>query len=116
MRSIFLAVGLLSLAFTSTVAFAKEAEVPKAAQGVWAKGGQCQGETVTLTADTLKYKGAQPQSVYFVPKESPSSHGAIHYKEEGSVDNFEYAADKDHLIYNPEGFGMGKSVLYTRCH
>jgi hypothetical protein len=53
--------------------------------------------------------------VYFAAKESRRGYGVIYYREEGNVDNFEYASDKDQIIYNPEGFGMGKSVLYARC-
>ncbi len=118
MRFIIIAAGLLGLAFISIsgTAFAADETVPKAAQGVWAKGGKCRGETVTVTASTLRYKGGKPKAVYFAPKEARSGYGVIHDKEEGVVDNFEYADDKDRLIYNPEGFGMGKPVLYKRCH
>jgi len=115
MRRIFFAGALVSLTLVATVAMAADTKVPKAAQGVWAEGGKCRGSTVTITASTLRYKGAKPSAVYFSPKESPRGYGAIHYVEEGNVDNFEYAADKDQMIYNPEGFGMGKSVLYKRC-
>jgi hypothetical protein len=114
----FITAGLLGLAFVSSAAFAEDDKVPHAAQGVWAEGGKCHGSTVTFTASTLQYKGEKPEAVYFTPKESPRGYGAIHYVQEGSVDNFEYASDKDQMIYNPEGFGMSKSVksvLYTRC-
>jgi hypothetical protein len=83
---------------------------------VWAEGGKCSGSTViTVTANTLQYRGTKPDAVCFAPKESLRGYGATHYVEEGNVDNFEYAADKDQMIYNPEGFGMGKPVLYKRC-
>ncbi|MCP2137827.1 hypothetical protein J2S28_004951 [Rhizobium sp. SLBN-94] len=111
----FIIAGLFSSVLLTSAAFADEAKIPKAAQGVWAEGGKCSGSTVTITAGTLQYKGAKPDAVYFAPKESPRGYGAIHYVEEGNVDNFEYAADKDQMIYNPEGFGMGKPVLYKRC-
>ncbi|MDI6029394.1 hypothetical protein QBK99_24880 [Corticibacterium sp. UT-5YL-CI-8] len=116
MRPTCLALGLLSLAFGTSTAFAQDTTVPKAAQGVWAEGGKCHGETVSITSDTLQYKGAKPEAVYFTPKDSPSGYGVIYNRQEGVVDNFEYADDKDHLIYNPEGFGMGAPVLYKRCH
>lgn len=115
MRHIFFAVGLAGLAFAAGAAVARDAKIPTPAQGVWAEGGKCRGETVTFTANTLQYKGAKPEAAYFAPKESPRGYGAIHYVQEGNVDNFEYAADKDQMIYNPEGFGMGKSVVYKRC-
>jgi hypothetical protein len=116
MRRILLAAALLGLALVSSRAFAEDVKVPKAAQGVWARGGKCHGHTVTIASDTLRRKGRKPEAVYFAPKESPRGYGAIHDKAEGNVDNFEYADDKDQLIYNPEGFGMGKSELYKRCH
>lgn len=115
MRHILIA-GLLGLTAISGPAFAADGAIPKAAQGVWAEGGKCHGETVTFTANTLAYKGQKAQKAYFEPKESPSGNGAIHYVEEGNVDNFEYVAGKDEMLYNPEGFGMGEAVLYKRCH
>lgn len=115
MQRTFITAGLLGLAFVSSTAFAEDAKIPQTAQGVWAEGGNCHGPTVTITADTLRYKGGKPEAVYFAPKESPRGYGAIHYVQQGNVDNFEYADDKDQMIYNPEGFGMGKSVLYKRC-
>lgn len=99
----------------SASASADDTKVPAAAQGVWAAAGKCSGTTVTFTAKTLQYKGQKAQAVFFAPKESPRGYGAIHYKQEGNVDNFEYADDKDQMLYNPEGFGMGKPVLYKRC-
>jgi hypothetical protein len=52
----------------------------------------------------------------FYPEDSPSGNGAIHWDDEGSVDNFEYVPDKDELIYNSMGYGMGEpGVLYKRC-
>jgi hypothetical protein len=114
MRLILLTV-LTAVTFVSSAAFAQDGKIPKAAQGVWAEGGKCHGQTVTFTADTLHYKGQRPNAAYFAPNESPRGYGAIHYVEEGNVDNFEYAADKDEMIYNPEGFGMGKAILYKRC-
>ncbi len=116
MRSLVVAGGLLGLALASSAALADEAKVPKSAQGVWAAGGKCHGETMTIAAATLQYKGQKPEAVFFAPKESPRGYGAIHASEEGSVDNFEYADDKDLLLYNPEGYGMGKPpVVYKRC-
>jgi hypothetical protein len=102
--------------FTGAMADADEGKVPNAARGTWGKGGGCRGETLTITVDTLQYKGRKPNAVYFTPKESPRGYGAIHYVKEGNVDNFEYADDKGQLLYNPEGFGIGAPVLYKRCH
>lgn len=109
----YLVIGLIAL---SGPAVARDAAVPPAAQGVWAQGGKCHGETVTVTANSLQYKGQEAQKVYFAPKDSPSGNGGIHYVEEGNVDNFEYAAGKDQMIYHPEGYGTGGAVLYKRCH
>ncbi|WP_244483224.1 DUF4087 domain-containing protein [Mesorhizobium sp. 1M-11] len=115
MRLRLLFAGLTVVSSLSAPAFAAGTKVPASAQGVWAEAGKCSGTTVTFTAGTLQYKGQKAQAVFFAPKESPRGYGAIHYKQEGNVDNFEYADDKDQMLYNPEGFGMGKSVLYKRC-
>lgn len=115
MRLTLLAASLAIASSLVAPASAAETKVPAGAQGTWAEAGRCGGSTVTFTAKTLQYKGQQAQAVFFAPKESPRGYGAIHYRQEGNVDNFEYADDKDQMLYNPEGFGMGKSVLYKRC-
>ncbi|WP_448955023.1 hypothetical protein [Labrys neptuniae] len=115
MRHIFFIAGVAGAVLASGVAFAGDAPIPKAVRGVWAAGGKCGGTTVTFTARTLQHKGLQTQAAYFSPNDSKRGYGAIHYVEEGNVDNFEYAEDKGLLIYNPEGHGMGKSVIYKRC-
>lgn len=115
MRLTLLATSLVIVSSWAAPAFADDTKIPAAAQGVWAAAGKCSGTTVTFTANTLQYKGQKAQAAFFAPKESRRGYGAIHYKEEGNVDNFEYADDKDAMLYNPEGFGMGKPVLYKRC-
>ncbi|MDZ5454671.1 hypothetical protein [Labrys sp. ZIDIC5] len=115
MRRILFTAVIAGAAVVSSAAVAGNTPIPKAAQGVWAEGGKCGGATVTFTARTLQYKGQQAQAAYFSPGDSPRGYGAIHYVQEGNVDNFEFAKDKGLLIYNPEGYGMGKSVIYKRC-
>ena len=112
MRLKLFVASLIVVCSGSVPAFADDTKVPTAAQGVWAEAGKCSGTTVTVTANTLQYKGQKSQAVFFAAKESPRGYGAIHYTEEGNVDNFEYANDKDLMLYNPQGFGMGKPVLY----
>ncbi|MFK4771477.1 hypothetical protein [Rhizobium sp. ZW T2_16] len=71
MQRISIIAGLFGLAIVTSAALAEDARVPKAAQGVWAEKGKCSGSTVTITANTLQYKGSKPDAVYFAPKESP---------------------------------------------
>lgn len=115
MRKLFIA-GLLGVTVLPGASLAENDAIPKAIQGVWAEGGKCHGETVTFTAHSLQYKGQKAAKASFWPDDSPSGNGAVHYAEEGYVDNFEYVAGKDELLYNPEGYGMGTPVLYKRCH
>lgn len=100
-RSI-LAIALTSL-LTVGVASAESKLVPQKAQGVWAPNGNCKGDTVTITSNSLTYKGGKPSPIYFQESETPAGNGVIHYSEEGYVDNFEYVKNQDYYIYNSEG-------------
>ena len=112
----FLICGLLGLTALAGPALAQDEAIPKAAQGVWAAGGKCHGETVTFTANTLQYKGRKAEKARFWVNDSPSGNGAIHYAQEGYSDNFEYVSSEDEMLYHPAGYGMGEEILYKRCH
>jgi hypothetical protein len=94
-------------------------DVPANLNGHWAIDGACDNadNSVHIEGNMLALGTGEPLAIVFYPDDSPSGNGAIHWEEEGSVDNFEYVPDSDELIYNPEGYGMGdaKPSLYKRC-
>src|SRR5690606_31402993 len=96
------------LAIAASPVMAEDA-VPAELVGQWAVDGACGDveNSITVTADTLAFGSTDPAAVTFSPDDSPSGNGAIHWAEEGSVDNFEHAVDQDVLLYNGQGYGMG---------
>ncbi len=53
--------------------------------------------------------------IVYVPNDDGAGHGAIHWAQEGNVDNFVYAAGKDAIVHNVQGYHMPGAVLYQRC-
>lgn len=93
-------------------------EVPANLHGHWAIDGACEkpDDSVHIEGQMLGLGTGKPLAVVFYPDDSPSGNGAIHWDDEGSVDNFEYVPDSDELIYNGMGYGMGKpGPVYKRC-
>jgi hypothetical protein len=114
MKPIWLLAAMLSLSVTPALAD----DIPAELVGHWAENGACDDveKSVTITADTLAFGSTAPGGIIFSPDESPSGNGAIHWAEEGNVDNFEYDPTNDQLLYNAEGWGMGIApVPYKRC-
>lgn len=93
-------------------------EVPADLIGHWAIEGACDSAdaSIHIDATTLAF-GAQPgEAVEFMSNDSPAGNGAIHWSEEGVVDNFEFDTASDTLLHNTEGYGMGVAPeVYQRC-
>lgn len=103
-------------ALSITPAFADD--VPTSLNGHWAVDGQCDSKdnSIHIEAGKLAMGTAAAADITYFTDDSPSGNGAIHWAEEGSVDNFEYAPDQDELLYNGEGYGMGvAAIVYKRC-
>jgi hypothetical protein len=97
-------------------AYAAEDDVPEAIQGKWVSEGEtCDavGEPLVVSATTLVYADGTIDDVFFSPEDGAD--GAIHFREEGVVINYEYIEDRDLLVFHPEGFGMGSAIPMLRC-
>jgi hypothetical protein len=97
-------------------AFAED--IPADLLGHWAIGGACDraDDSIRVEAGLLSFGAQKGEAVEFFPNDSPSGNGAIHWTEEGVVDNFEYDATQDVLLHNGEGYGMGAAPdVYKRC-
>lgn len=93
-------------------------KVPDNLVGHWAIGGACENarKSIHVSATTLGFGKTKGDAVEFMSNDSPAGNGAIHWSEEGVVDNFEYDAGKDELLHNTEGYGIGNAPeVYRRC-
>lgn len=114
MKAIWILATVLSLSVTPALSD----EVPAELVGHWAVNGACDDveKSITIAAGTLAMGSTAPDAITFFPDDSPAGNGAIHWAEEGVVDNFEYDPAKDSLYHNSEGYGMGVAPeVYTRC-
>jgi hypothetical protein len=93
-------------------------DVPANLLGHWALDGACDksDDSIHIETATLSFGTQKGEAIEFYPDDSPSGNGAIHWSEEGVVDNFEYDPTQDILLHNGEGYGMGqKPDVYKRC-
>ena len=93
-------------------------EVPKDILGHWALDGACDkaNASIHIDATTVAFGAEKGDAVDFTANDSPAGNGAIHWSEEGVVDNFEFDTASDTLLHNTEGYGMGLAPeVYKRC-
>jgi len=93
-------------------------EVPSDIIGHWAIDGACgkADKSIHIDATTLGFGEEKGDAVEFMTDDSPTGNGAIHWSEEGVVDNFEFDTANDTLLHNNEGYGMGSAPeVYKRC-
>jgi hypothetical protein len=90
--------------------------VPSQMLGTWSSGS-CKDPSallvITPTTAALGTHGAS--NIVYFPDDDGAGHGAIHWQEEGSVDNFVYDPGSDVIIYNAQGYHMPGAVKYSRC-
>lgn len=106
------------LAFLAMTSSGFADEIPANLVGKWAVDASCGAadETITLTTTTIALGGEKPEAAEYFEDDSPAGNGAVHLSEEGVVSNWEFAADKDVLLYNEQGYGMGAApTTYERC-
>ena len=112
-RAVVLSSLLLALCLP---AYAASDDVPEAIQGKWVSEGEAcdaSGAPLVISATTLVYADGRIDDVFFSPEDGVD--GAIHFRTEGEVSNYEYVAEEDVLVYHPEGFGMGSAFPMLRC-
>jgi hypothetical protein len=95
---------------------AAPATVPTAFRGTWARNGNCTtpAERLTITATTAALGQDPAQPVIFDRGDGPHGESALHWAQEGNVDNF-VAGAANTLVHNPEGYGMGQPETFKRC-
>ena len=96
---------------------AEAGAVPPAFRGIWAVDGRCQMGMgrLTLTAHAASLDNAPPEPVVLTPHDSPAGEDALHWAEEGEVDNFVLRHHPESIVHNLEGYGMGRAELLHRC-
>ena len=90
--------------------------VPPGFRGAWARDGRCAvaAGRLVITAKTAALGVAPPAPITFDRDDGPHGEDAVHWAQEGEVDNF-VLGPAGTLIHNPEGYGMGHPELFRRC-
>jgi hypothetical protein len=111
-RSAALAIGLFIC-----LGAAAPAAVPDDFRGNWALGGRCDRPSARLviTGSSISFAGAPPRSVTFFEHDSPSGESALHWSEEGEVDNFVLRHDPTTIVHNTQGYGMPGAEIFKPC-
>jgi hypothetical protein len=104
------------LALLAALILAAAPAVPSAMIGTWSSG-RCSDPSslLVITATTAKLGKNPAEPVVYYPNDDGSGHGAIHWKQEGNVDNFVYLAATKKIVHNTQGYHMPGAVLYARC-
>ena len=109
---------LVAVAAFATITPAWADEIPAELIGHWAIEGACDSadKSIHIDAASLAFGDQAGEAVEFMTDDSPAGNGAIHWSEEGVVDNFEFDTASDTLLHNTEGYGMGVAPeVYQRC-
>lgn len=103
-------------ALLAALVAAASAAVPSSMIGIWSSG-RCsdEGSRLVITATTAKLGTNPAEPIVYYPNDDGNGHGAIHWKEEGNVDNFVYVTATKKILHNTQGYHMPGAVLYARC-
>ncbi len=95
---------------------ATPATIPHAMLGTWAHG-KCDDPAARLViaAKTATLGIGKPASIYYAPNDDENGHGAIHWSQEGVVDNFVFLPSENEIVHNAQGYHMPGAVLYKHC-
>jgi hypothetical protein len=107
----------LALAFVFAAAGARTAPVPAAMLGTWSDASCSAGAASRLVIGpkVAKLGTGRPMPIVFYPDDTGKGRGAIHWREEGNVDNFVYDAASKRIVHNLQGYHMPGQVVYARC-
>jgi hypothetical protein len=116
-RSMILSAGASIPALTALLAPAAAMPVPQEIQGVWAPDGRCAvaAARFTVTATEAGLGTAPPHAVVYIAHDGPGGAAALHWAEEGNVDNFVYDRQHDTLVHNLQGYGVPAAETLHRC-
>jgi hypothetical protein len=90
--------------------------VPSDMLGTWSTGSCTDSSKLLVITATTAKMGTEPAAaIVYVPDDAGPGNGAIHWKEEGSVDNFVYVPEVKKLVHNTQGYGMPGKVAYVHC-
>lgn len=104
--------------FCATVAPSSAAAlaVPKTMIGTWAHGNcASQKDRLVITSTTAALGTDEPKPVVYFTNDAGPGKGALHWREEGNVDNFVYLSAERTIVHNTQGYNMPGRVYYGRC-
>jgi hypothetical protein len=95
---------------------ATSAPVPRVMIGTWARGSCARpADRLVISPQSAKVGTAAAAPIVYYPDDDGRGHGAIHWREEGNVDNFVYVRSRDVIVHNTQGYHMPGRVVYKRC-
>jgi len=91
--------------------------VPAAYLGRWARDGRCADPAALLviTPQTATLGRAAPAAIVYVPDDDGAGHGALHWRQEGVVDDFVFDQGSQTLVHHLQGSHMPGRLVYRRC-
>jgi hypothetical protein len=90
--------------------------IPTAMLGTWSMGScSDSSKLLVITPSTVQMATDPAAAVVYYPDDAGAGNGAIHWKEEGSVDNFVYVPSTNKIVHNTQGYGMPGAVAYSHC-
>lgn len=91
--------------------------IPAAILGVWALDGRCDNadDRLAITQGLAQWGSNPPAPIDYFLNDGPAGEAALHWAEEGIVDNFVYDKSQDVLIHNTQGYGMPGAERFVRC-
>jgi hypothetical protein len=90
--------------------------VPKPMLGTWSSGA-CATKSAQLVIGpkVARLGTGNPMPIVYYANDDGAGNGAIHWREEGNVDNFVYVAAGTRIVHNTQGYHMPGQVVYKRC-
>jgi hypothetical protein len=92
------------------------APVPPAMLGTWTHASCSTKSALLAIGPKVAQLGTgRPMPIVYIANDDGAGNGAIHWRQEGNVDNFVYVAESKRIVHNTQGYHMPGQVVYTRC-
>jgi hypothetical protein len=92
------------------------APVPPAMLGTWTHAScSTQSALLAIGPKVAQLGTGRPMPIVYIANDDGAGNGAIHWRQEGNVDNFVYVAESKRIVHNTQGYHMPGQVVYTRC-